>query len=70
MVNANEEWCKKHCDKTKGCQSFTFCRRGENEGDDGLCYVYDMKIRDDFPIETRKRNDKCTSYYRTCKPIN
>jgi len=66
MVNANEEMCKKHCDKTKGCQSFTYCRRdGKGEG---LCYVYDQKMY--FPIETTKRVDKCTSYYRTCKPIN
>ena len=66
MVNAYEDECKKHCDKTKGCQSFTYCR-GDEKGP-GLCYVYDLKMY--FPIETTKRVDKCTSYYRTCEPIN
>ena len=67
-IRASVQECEKYCDKTKDCKSFTFCGARE----DGLCYVYDYG----YGVQTsgvtfrRYRSDRCTSYHRTCEPIN
>jgi len=55
--------CKKHCDRERGCQSFTYC--GNNNR---ACYLYDKKLSKNNVGIRFPRTDRCTSY-RTCETI-
>jgi len=61
-INASVHECEKYCDNTKGCKSFTYCPGGR------LCYVYGTTLVDGMPLKSRP--DQCTSWHRTCEPIN
>ena len=50
--------CKKLCDQTTGCESFTYCQ----DNDETECYLKDQTLTG---TERTKNGGTCASYYKS-----